>query len=61
MAAVTIAFLEELLEKIGIGWTFTLMGGLCFVALGCFFLDYHKGTAWRQQCISGAEDCEAEK
>ncbi|KAH7309171.1 multidrug resistance protein [Stachybotrys elegans] len=48
-AAVTVAFLEDLLDALGIGWTFTFMGGLCLVSLGFFLLDYIKGTSWRQR------------
>ena len=48
LAAVTISFLQHLINALGVGWTFTCMGGLCLVATFLFFVDYHKGTAWRQ-------------
>ena len=51
LAAVTVSFLQNMIDSFGIGWTFTLMSGLCLLALGLFFIDYHKGTAWRQQCV----------
>ncbi|OIW34840.1 multidrug resistance protein [Coniochaeta ligniaria NRRL 30616] len=49
LATVSVAFLQPMMEKIGSGWTFTLFGGLCLTATGLFCIDYHKGTAWRQQ------------
>lgn len=49
LAAITVSFLQQLLDRLGIGWTFTLMAGLSVVALGCFVVDYNFGMAWRQQ------------
>lgn len=51
LAAIAVSFLQDLIDAVGIGWTFTLMGGLCLVALGLFLVDYCKGTLWRQQSI----------
>lgn len=51
LAAIVISFLQDIIDGMGIGWTFTLMGGLCLVAMGLFFVDYHRGTAWRQASI----------
>ncbi|KAL8801181.1 MAG: hypothetical protein Q9182_004629 [Xanthomendoza sp. 2 TL-2023] len=41
----------QIVNTLGIGWTFTLMSGLCLMALGLFVLDYRKGTAWRQKSM----------
>jgi hypothetical protein len=51
MAAIAMAFLEDLIKAVGIGWTFTFMGGLCLICLGLFALDYHKGMSWRQKAL----------
>jgi hypothetical protein len=51
LAAVVVAFLQQTFAAMGIGWTFTLMSGLCLVCLGLFTIDYHKGTAWRQSSL----------
>lgn len=50
-AAIVVSFLQDMIEAIGIGWTFTLMGGLCLVAVGLFVVDYHWGTPWRQKSV----------
>ena len=51
MAAIVMAFLQDLIDKVGVGWAFTFMGGLCFIALGLFLVDSHRGAARRQQNI----------
>lgn len=55
LAAVTIAFLQDLIGAVGIGWTYTLMGGLCGIAMALFCLDYHVGPAWRRKSLSDVE------
>ena len=52
LAAIAVSFLQDMLDAMGIGWTFTFMGGLCLVAVGLFFVDYHRGTSWRQKSIA---------
>ncbi|KAK3941808.1 MFS general substrate transporter [Diplogelasinospora grovesii] len=51
LAAIAVSFLQNLLDATGTGWTFTLMGGLCLVAVGFFVVDYHLGTVWRQRSL----------
>ena len=51
MAAIVMAFLQDLIDKVGVGWAFVFMGGLCFIALGLFLVDSHRGAARRQQNI----------
>lgn len=51
-AAIAVSFLQDMIDAMGIGWTFTFMGGLCLVAVGLFFVDYHRGTSWRQRSIA---------
>ncbi|KAF7529455.1 hypothetical protein G7054_g9839 [Neopestalotiopsis clavispora] len=48
-ATVAVAFLQEMIDKIGVGWTFTLFGGLFLIAMGLFYVDYCKGMDWRQK------------
>ena len=52
LAAIAVSFLQDMIDALGIGWTFTLMGALCLIAVGLFFIDYHRGTAWRQKSIT---------
>jgi len=49
LSAVTVSFLQLMINSMGVGGTFTFMGGLCLLAQCLFFIDYHKGTAWRQK------------
>lgn len=49
LAAIVVAFLQNLIDAIGIGWTFTFMGGLCIMVMGLFFVDYRQGMGWRQK------------
>lgn len=52
IAAVVVSFLQNLIDSVGIGWTFTFMAGLCLIATGLFAIDYSKGTSWRQGSIA---------
>lgn len=52
LAAVAVSFLQGMIDAIDIGWTFTLMGGLCLIAVGLFLIDHHRGTSWRQSNIA---------
>ncbi|TLD28420.1 hypothetical protein PspLS_03372 [Pyricularia sp. CBS 133598] len=42
LAAIVVAFLQNILVALGVGWTFTLMGGWCVLIMALFLLDYHK-------------------
>ncbi|CAN8101748.1 unnamed protein product [Discula destructiva] len=61
LAAITIAFLQDLIDAAGVGWTFTLMGGLLLIACGLFYLDYCWGTSWRQAALLEAIEKEESK
>jgi hypothetical protein len=52
LAAISISFLQQMIDKIGIGWTFTFMGALCILALCLIVADYFTGTAWRQKHVN---------
>ncbi|KAK7953855.1 hypothetical protein PG988_014549 [Apiospora saccharicola] len=53
LAAVVIVFMQDMLDAMGISWTFTFLGGMCVVATGLLLLDYHRGTSWRQESLKG--------
>jgi len=59
LAAITVSFLQDTIDAMGIGWTFTFMGGLCLCALGLFFIDYHRGTIWRQRSLASQSSQES--
>ncbi|KAI8630215.1 multidrug resistance protein [Xylariaceae sp. FL1651] len=48
-AAIIVAFLQNCIDSLGIGGTFTLMGGLCVIATLLFLVDFIKGASWRRQ------------
>ncbi|KAL4917356.1 major facilitator superfamily domain-containing protein [Aspergillus aurantiobrunneus] len=51
LSAIMISFLQNMIDKIDIGWTFTFQAGLCLVATGLFVVDYQNGMQWRQKSI----------
>lgn len=55
LAAIVVAFLQNLIDAIGIGWTFTFMGALCVMVMGLFFVDYRQGMIWRQKYCGVSE------
>ena len=55
LAAIAITYLQDMINTVGIGWTFTFMGGLCSVAAGLFCVDYCRGTAWRQKSMASSQ------
>lgn len=59
LAAITVSFLQDIIDTMGIGWTFTFMGGLCLVALCLFLIDYHRGTLWRQRSLASLSSQES--
>jgi len=59
LAAIAVSFLQGMINAMGIGWTFTFMGGLCLVALCLFFVDYHRGTFWRQRSLASQSSQES--
>lgn len=52
LAAIIVVFQQNLFDVIGIGWTFTFMGGLAAVIMGLFAVDYSMGMKWRQQSLA---------
>ncbi|KAK8020035.1 hypothetical protein PG990_005173 [Apiospora arundinis] len=54
LAALAVAYFENILGAINVGWTFTCIAGLCLTVLGLFSIEYRRGTAWR---MKGATWC----
>jgi hypothetical protein len=52
LAAIAVAFLEDMIQAIGIGWTFTFLGALCGAVLGLFGVEYVKGMEWRREALA---------
>ncbi|ORY66171.1 major facilitator superfamily domain-containing protein [Pseudomassariella vexata] len=47
-AALAVAYIEDLIQAIGVAWTFTSLGFLCSLVLGLLPVEYSKGMSWRQ-------------
>ncbi len=52
-AAVDVAVLQDVLDAIGSGWTFTLLGLLCLISIGLCLLIRKKGMKWRARKRAG--------
>ncbi|KAH7370028.1 major facilitator superfamily domain-containing protein [Rhexocercosporidium sp. MPI-PUGE-AT-0058] len=47
MAAISVAFLQHMIERIGVGWTFTFFGCLCSFSGVLFVVERELGMKWR--------------
>ncbi|ODA79736.1 hypothetical protein RJ55_05330 [Drechmeria coniospora] len=47
LAAAFIACLQEMIDGIGLGWTFTILGSCCSVSALLFFVESRYGWSWR--------------
>ncbi|KAN0110659.1 chloramphenicol resistance protein [Hyaloscypha variabilis] len=47
-AAVGVSIIQILLDHIGVGWTFTLLAGLCGTASPLLWVELRRGMEWRQ-------------
>ncbi len=47
-AAVGVSIIQILLDHIGVGWTFTLLAGLCGTASPLLWVELRRGMGWRQ-------------
>lgn len=45
-AVIAVSFLQDIIDALGIGWTFT------FIVIGIFLIDYKRGMRWRQNGIA---------
>lgn len=39
--------LQDILDAVGAGWTFTMLGLLCLITVGLYLLIRKKGMEWR--------------
>jgi hypothetical protein len=44
-----LALVQIFIDEIGVGWTFTLFGGICLGCLGVAWLEWKYGKIWRAQ------------
>lgn len=51
LAAIAVSFLQDMIDVMGIGWTYTFLSGLCVVIMGLFWVDYYRGMVWRQRSL----------
>lgn len=57
LAGVGLAVLEPLLHKMGVGWTFTLFGGISLACLGIAWVVWRFGGKWRgERRVEGREE-----
>jgi hypothetical protein len=47
LAAISVAFLQDIIDRIGVGWTFTWLGSLCSLSGILFIVERHEGMKWR--------------
>jgi hypothetical protein len=47
LASGGLALLQLILDKVGVGWTFTLFGGVSLGCLGIAWLEWYHGKKWR--------------
>jgi hypothetical protein len=44
-----LALVQIFLDAMGVGWTFTVFGGLCIGSLGVAWLEWRCGMSWRDK------------
>lgn len=47
LGAVATAVLQLVIDAIGVGWCFTLIGAICALCTPLLFLERQKGRQWR--------------
>lgn len=60
LSALAVAILEDIINGIGIGWTFTLLGIFLLVPIGLNLLLRKKGMAWRLRMRDSASGASAD-
>ncbi|KAK5047248.1 hypothetical protein LTR84_006770 [Exophiala bonariae] len=53
VAAVGISILQPLFDAIGVGWTFTIIGFMCYLTVPMLWVLHRWGWEWRQQKAQG--------
>lgn len=51
-SAIVVAFIEDMFESLGIGWSFTLIAGFIVIGLGFLTAEYVLGMTWRRAAAS---------
>ncbi|KAI0151726.1 multidrug resistance protein [Xylariaceae sp. FL1272] len=50
-SAITVAYIEDLFQSVGVGWTFTIIGGFCIISIALLCVEYSKGFTWRTKSL----------
>jgi len=58
VAAVGVSVLQILFDHMGVGWTFTIIGGLCFATVPLLLVERSRGMRWRQTRQARRENAE---
>jgi hypothetical protein len=53
LAAIAVAFLQDMINHMGVGWAFTLLGALCSLSGILFLVERQKGMEWRLARLGG--------
>lgn len=60
MAAGGVAVIEVMLNRIGPGWTFTVVGGMCWGTIPVLVVVKRRGWGWRKRKVEGMKEGYAE-
>ncbi|KAI1339151.1 multidrug resistance protein [Xylariaceae sp. FL0016] len=55
-SAIAVAYVEDMFHEVGVGWSFTIFGGLCLLSLGLLTVEYSLGFKWRRESLQ-ADSC----
>ncbi|KAL2005421.1 hypothetical protein VTN00DRAFT_2632 [Thermoascus crustaceus] len=58
VAAVGVSVLQIMFDHMGVGWTFTIIGGLCFATVPLLLVERSKGMRWREERQTRRENTE---
>jgi hypothetical protein len=53
VAAGGVSVLQPLFNSIGVGWTFTIIGIMCYSTIPMLWVLHHWGWAWRREKAQG--------
>jgi hypothetical protein len=61
VAAVGVSILQILLNRLGVGWTFSLLAALCATAAPALWMEWRWGMGWRTGREARAKENEKEQ
>jgi hypothetical protein len=61
LAAVGVSVLQILLDRLGVGWTFSVLAALCATAAPVLWMEWRWGMAWRTGREAKAKEREKER